>query len=147
MDALGWALEARGHSVVRCADDANIYLRSERAVQRVMASVGDVIERRLRLKVNTNKSALGRPDERHFPGLQFAARAVRRKRAGGPVEADESAHIRRRLRALEKSLREQRGLVTLTQRYGAHPAREGAFGPAQDELAWRWSRSSDQLRG
>ena len=61
LEELHWALEAWGHSVVRYADEANIYLRSERAGQRVMASVSDVTERRLRLKVNTSKGAVARP--------------------------------------------------------------------------------------
>ena len=64
-------LAERGHRFVRYADDCNIYVRSERAGARVMASVKDFIERRLRLKVNADKSAVARPEERHFLGFRL----------------------------------------------------------------------------
>src|SRR6185436_4756000 len=50
-------LTQRGHLFVRYADDCNIYVSSERAGQRVYASVTSFIERRLKLKVNVQKSA------------------------------------------------------------------------------------------
>ena len=56
---------------VRYADDCNIYVRSERAGQRVMASVTAFIQRRLRLKVNAAKSAVARPETRHFLGYRL----------------------------------------------------------------------------
>ncbi len=49
----------------------NIYVRSERAGQRVMASVVAFIEGRMRLKVNTTKSAVAKPEERHFLGFRL----------------------------------------------------------------------------
>jgi RNA-directed DNA polymerase len=63
-------LARRGHRFVRYADDCNIYVRSERAGQRVMASVTSFINRRLRLKVNGSKSAVARPETRHFLGYR-----------------------------------------------------------------------------
>ena len=71
LDELDWELQARGHRFVRYADDGNIYVRSERAGQRVMASVSNFIERRLRLKVNLSKSAVAQPQERHFLGCSL----------------------------------------------------------------------------
>lgn len=71
LDELDWELEERGHRFVRYADDQNIYVRSERAGQRVMTSIVGFIERRLRLKVNTSKSAVARPEERHFLGFSL----------------------------------------------------------------------------
>jgi group II intron reverse transcriptase/maturase len=71
LDELDGELHRRGHRFVRYADDCNIYVRSERAGQRVMASVTDFIERRMRLKVNTAKSAVARPEERHFLGFRL----------------------------------------------------------------------------
>jgi group II intron reverse transcriptase/maturase len=71
LDELDGELERRGHRFVRYADDCNIYVRSERAGQRVMASVVSFIERRLRLKVNASKSAVARPEERHFVGFRL----------------------------------------------------------------------------
>ncbi|HKG36805.1 MAG TPA: group II intron reverse transcriptase/maturase [Solirubrobacterales bacterium] len=69
LDELDRELARRGHRFVRYADDANVYVRSERAGLRVMASLTDFIERRLRLKVNRSKSAVARPEERHFLGF------------------------------------------------------------------------------
>ena len=71
LDELDAELRRRGHRFVRYADDCNIYVGSERAGQRVMASVTDFIERRLRLKVNVQKSAVARPEERHFLGFRL----------------------------------------------------------------------------
>jgi len=71
LDELDCELARRGHRFVRYADDANIYVRTERAGQRVMASVVSFIERRLRLKVNVAKSAVARPEERHFLGFRM----------------------------------------------------------------------------
>jgi len=71
LDELDSELDRRGHRFVRYADDCNVYVRSERAGQRVMASLSEFIERRLRLKVNQSKSALARPEERHFLGFRL----------------------------------------------------------------------------
>jgi RNA-directed DNA polymerase len=71
LDELDQELSRRGHRFVRYADDCNIYVRSERAGQRVMASVVGFIERRLRLKINADKSAVARPSERHFVGFRI----------------------------------------------------------------------------
>ncbi len=77
LDELDWELEERGHCFVRYADDANIYVRTQRAGQRVMASVRGFVERRLRLKVNEAKSAVARPQDRH---LLASARGANRCR-------------------------------------------------------------------
>jgi RNA-directed DNA polymerase len=71
LDALDRELERRGHRYVRYADDCNIYVRSERAGQRVMKSVTSFITGQLKLKVNENKSAVARPQERKFLGFSF----------------------------------------------------------------------------
>jgi len=64
-------LEERGHRFVRYADDCNIYVKSERAAKRVLESTSRFIERRMRLKVNEKKSAIGRAVERQFLGFSF----------------------------------------------------------------------------
>src|SRR6266571_3988509 len=69
LDELDGELARRGHRFVRYADDANVYVRSERAGQRVMSSLATFIEGRLRLKINEAKSAVARPEERHFLGF------------------------------------------------------------------------------
>src|SRR5258705_3476312 len=71
LDSLDRELERRGHRFVRYADDSNIYVRSERAGQRVMDSVTRFIMQKLKLKVNEAKSAVGRPQERKFLGFSF----------------------------------------------------------------------------
>lgn len=66
LDDLDKELERRGHRFVRYADDCNIYVRSLRAGERVMASVTRFLEKRLRLKVNGEKSAVAPVKERSF---------------------------------------------------------------------------------
>jgi RNA-directed DNA polymerase len=73
LDELDRELERRGLRFVRYADDSNIYVRSERAGQRVMESVTRFITQRLKLKVNGTKSAVARPQERKFLGFSFTA--------------------------------------------------------------------------
>ena len=71
LDELDWELDRRGLSFVRYADDANIYVGSERAAHRVMAGVVRFIESQLRLKVNATKSAVAKPEDRHFLGFRL----------------------------------------------------------------------------
>ena len=73
LDELDRELERRGHRFVRYADDSNIYVRSQRAGQRVMKSVTRFITQKLKLKVNETKSAVARPQERKFLGFSFTA--------------------------------------------------------------------------
>jgi len=92
LDELDRELTRRGHRFVRYADDCNIYVRSERSGQRVMESVRGFIERRLRLKVNADKSAVARPEERHFLGFR-----LRREPMDGNVEVLLSKRSRDRI--------------------------------------------------
>jgi RNA-directed DNA polymerase len=71
LDELDRELERRGHRFVRYADDCNIYVRSERAGQRVMESISRFITQKLTLKVNEAKSTVARPQERKFLGFSF----------------------------------------------------------------------------
>ncbi len=71
LDELDKELERRGHKFCRYADDCNIYVKTERAGQRVMESVTKFLETKLRLKVNRTKSAVGRPVTRKFLGLRI----------------------------------------------------------------------------
>lgn len=68
LDDLDKELERRGHRFCRYADDCNIYVRSQAAGERVMASVTSFLEDRLRLKVNRQKSAVAPVGERQFLG-------------------------------------------------------------------------------
>jgi RNA-directed DNA polymerase len=69
LDELDKELEKRGLCFVRYADDCVIFVRSKRAGDRVMQSVSRFIEKKLRLKVNREKSAVGRPWERKYLGF------------------------------------------------------------------------------
>ncbi len=71
LDELDKELEKRGHRFVRYADDCNIYVKSKRAAERVMESVTRYIEKKLRLQVNEEKSAVGLVSERQFLGFSF----------------------------------------------------------------------------
>lgn len=64
-------LEKRGHRFVRYADDCNIYVGSQRAAERVLASTQRFVEKRLRLKVNEEKSAVELATKRQFLGFSF----------------------------------------------------------------------------
>ncbi|HET7590434.1 MAG TPA: group II intron reverse transcriptase/maturase [Solirubrobacterales bacterium] len=71
LDELDKELEKRGHRFVRYADDFHIYVKSKRAGERVMISVMTLIEKKLRLKVNREKSAVNRPWKRKLLGFSF----------------------------------------------------------------------------
>lgn len=71
LDDLDWELEKRGHRFVRYADDGRIYVASQRAGQRVMASITHYVEQRLKLRVNAEKSAVAPAVERPLLGFGF----------------------------------------------------------------------------
>lgn len=71
LDDLDKELEKRGHRFCRYADDCNIYVHSQRAGQRVLASVTRFVQERLKLKVNQDKSAVERPWNRKFLGYSM----------------------------------------------------------------------------
>jgi len=82
LDELDRELEQRGHRFVRYADDCNIYVRSQRAGERVMKSLTEFITTKLKLKVNGDKSAVARPRERKFLGFSFTSgRSAKRRLA------------------------------------------------------------------
>jgi RNA-directed DNA polymerase len=79
LDELDKELERRGLRYVRYADDANIYVRSERAATNAFANLIGFIEGKLKLKVNRAKSAVARPWERKFLGFSFTSKNARRR--------------------------------------------------------------------
>ncbi len=80
LDVLDKELEKRGHPFVRYADDCNIYVRSQRAGERVMASIEQFLAKRLKLKVNKAKSAVAKPSVRKFLGFSFTSGKEPRRR-------------------------------------------------------------------
>jgi len=73
LDELDKELERRGHKFCRYADDCNIYVQSRSSGERVMKSITSFLDRRLRLKVNAEKSAVARPWERKFLGYSLTS--------------------------------------------------------------------------
>lgn len=71
LDELDKELETRGHRFCRYADDCNIYVKSKRAGERVLKSLTIFLEGKLKLKVNTEKSAVSSPTKRKFLGYSF----------------------------------------------------------------------------
>jgi group II intron reverse transcriptase/maturase len=98
LDEFDSELQRRGLHFVRYADDCNIFVRSQRAGQRVMASVRRFLERRLRLQVNEEKSKVARPEEIHFLGFRL------RMASEGNVEVHISARTKDRLDAQIREL-------------------------------------------
>jgi group II intron reverse transcriptase/maturase len=71
LDLLDKELEARGHKHVRYADDCNIYVKTQKAGERVMKSITDFITRKLKLKVNKAKSKVDKVEKRKFLGFSL----------------------------------------------------------------------------
>lgn len=103
LDELDRELERRKLHYVRYADDCNIYVASERAGQRVMASLTDFLGKRLRLRVNKEKSAVGKPSKRKFLGFSFVIGAEPKIRL-----ADQSKlRFKRKIRELTRPTKGQ----------------------------------------
>jgi len=101
LDELDRELERRGHCFVRYADDCNIYVRSRKAAERTLASVTRFVERKLRLKVNREKSAVDRPWRRKFLGFSFTVhRQPKRRIAPASIE-----RFQQRIRELTRRTR------------------------------------------
>jgi RNA-directed DNA polymerase len=71
LDDLDRELERRGHRFVRYADDIRLHVRSERAGERVLAGIAEFIERRLKLKVNREKSSVKNAAQATVLGFGF----------------------------------------------------------------------------
>lgn len=113
LDDLDRELEKRGHRFVRYADDCNIYVRTERAGERVMSGIKRFLEKKLRLRVNEEKSAVGRPSERKFLGFSFTTKGkVRRK-----ISAQSLARFKARVREITRRGRALGAVVIETNRY------------------------------
>lgn len=101
LDELDRELERRGHRFVRYADDSNIYVRSRRAGERVMRSIRQLITRKLKLKVNEQKSAVARPGERKFLGFSFTWQREPKRR----IAPKAIARFKQRVRELTRRTR------------------------------------------
>ena len=100
-------LEKRGHKFVRYADDCNIYVRSERAAERVMASCKQYLEGKLKLKVNTQKSQTGSPLK-----LKFLGFSLYKSKEGAGIRANEKSLKRFKQRVKEITSRKRGRAIT-----------------------------------
>lgn len=94
LDVLDKEMEKRGHCFVRYADDCNIYVRSQRAGERVMAGVERFLAKRLRLTINKAKSAVARPSDRKFLGFSYTSGREPRRRIAPQAIARFKARVR-----------------------------------------------------
>src|SRR2546430_4702682 len=101
LDVLDKELEKRGHRFVRYADDCNVYVRSQRAGERVMAGIERFLEKRLKLKVNKAKSAVAKPSVRKFLGFSYTGGREPRRR----IAPQAIARFKARVRELTRRMR------------------------------------------
>jgi RNA-directed DNA polymerase len=102
LDDLDKELERRGHRFCRYADDVNVYVGSRRAGHRVLDSIEKFLNRRLRLRVNRQKSAVDRPWKRKFLGYSMTWHKRPRLKVA-------SSSVKRLRLALKKAFRQGRG--------------------------------------
>jgi group II intron reverse transcriptase/maturase len=159
LDDLDKELERRGHAFCRYADDCNIYVRSRRAGERVLASLTRFLEQRLKLKVNDAKSAVDLPWNRVFlgysmtshrkPRLKVAARSVARFKANL-----RAMFARWRGRSLARVIKEAtpilRGWINyfrLAETKGVFEDLDGWFRRKLRTILWRqWKRPKTRKR-
>ena len=102
LDDLDKELERRGHHFVRYADDCNIYMRSQRAGERLMVSITKFLSKKLKLKVNESKSAVDRPWNRKFLGFTVTSREKEKRRK---VSEPAIKKLKRNVRAITRRTR------------------------------------------
>lgn len=143
LSELDQELAARGLRFVRYADDCNIYVRSERAGKRVMASVERFISTRLRLKVNQSKSAVAKPETRHFLGFRLLATD------GKPeILLSERSENRLRERILELTPRSVgRSISSIISQINRYlQGWKGFFGKCTSGIVWVLQRTDAHIR-
>lgn len=159
LDELDKELERRGHRFCRYADDCNVYARSRRAGERVMETLERFLAKRLRLKVNRDKSAVDRPWKRKFlgyavtvhrqPRLRVSPESVKRLRARlRPVlRAGRGRSLSRVVEELSRTLR---GWVAYFRLADVKASREELDGWIRRKLRcilWRqWKRPRTRLK-
>lgn len=111
LDELDKELERRGRRFARYADDSNVYVQSEVAGERVMASLERFLWERLRLRINRDKSAVARPWERKFLGYTMTHNRKPRLK----VAPESHKRLKERLKALWRRGRGQSLTTTIEQ--------------------------------
>lgn len=131
LDELDKELEKRGHRFCRYADDCNIYVRTEAAGQRVLTSLTTFIEKRLKLKVNKEKSGV-----RHCTKVKFLGFTIQ---PGGKVRiADKSITVfKEKIKRITRRNRGHRFALIVQEVNDALRGWMGYFHHAQVWLPWR----------
>jgi group II intron reverse transcriptase/maturase len=119
LDLFDRELERRGHAFVRYADDCNIYVRSRRAGERVMATATTFLEEKLRLVVNTEKSEVGSPSKLKFLGFSLG------KDAEGTFVRVHAASAKRLKDKIRRITRRNRGIALTRMFYELKQALTG----------------------
>ena len=157
---LDMELTQRGHAFCRYADDCNIYVGSERAAQRGLHSVTTFLERRLKLRVNREKSAAGRPWQRSFLGytvcnrkrnirLRVAPKSVKRFKGNlkSLLRMARGWNIRRTTRALAAKLRGWINYFRYATAKGIFNELDGWLRRHLRKILWRqWKRGRTRAR-
>ena len=159
LDELDKELESRGHAFCRYADDCNIYVASARAGERVMESVSRFLEKRLRLKLDRDKSAVDCPWKRKFLGYSMTADKEPRLKVARESEKRLRANLRRifkrgRGRSVRQVIRDMRLLLTGWSNYFKLAEVKNVFERLDQWMRrklrcilWRqWKRSSTRAR-
>jgi RNA-directed DNA polymerase len=153
-------LERRGHRFCRYADDCNIYVRSRRAGERVLASMTRFLETRLKLRVNQEKSAVDRPWKRSFLGytvcqrkhnvrLRVARKSVQRLKANLKMlfRAGKGRSIRTTIAALAPKLRGWVNYFRYAGVKGIFEELDGWIRRHLRKILWQqWKRSSSRAK-
>ena len=122
LDELDKELEQRGHLFCRYADDCNIYMKSQRAGERVKESVTAFLAKRLKLKVNEEKSAVDRPWKRKFLGYTLTSEREPRLKVAPESEARLKTKLkelfrRGRGRSVQRVIQEMKLILTGWMKY------------------------------
>ena len=160
LDDLDKELEKRGHRFVRYADDCNIYVKTERAGQRVMSSVRQFLEKKLKLKVNEKKSAVARVGKRKVLGFSFffrkgevliriAKRALQRlhERLSALTRRTRSGRLEEIIRQINEYLRGWMGYFRLADTPSVFEDVDQWLRRRLRQLLWkRWKRGTTRWR-
>jgi RNA-directed DNA polymerase len=159
LDDLDRELERRGHAFCRYADDCNIYVGSRRAGERVLASVTQLLAKRLRLKVNQAKSAVERPWNRKFlgysmtfhkqPRLKVASASVNRfkSKLKALFRAARGRNLARFIEELRPVLRGWVNYFRLAEVKGVFEELDGWIRRKLRCILWRqWKRTATRAR-
>jgi len=154
LDDLDRELARRGHAFCRYADDCNVYVRTRRAGERVMASLSRFLAVKLKLKVNEVKSAVDRPWRRKFlgysltwhkrPRLKVAPASLTRlkEKVRVRLRGGRGRNLRRQIEELSPLLRGWVSYFRLAEVKGAFEALDGWLRRKLRCILWRqWKRS------